>query len=451
MNKSAFFFAISLIAGNPYSESNDELKNRLEQALKTINDLQTRVNTLERKQSTIGTTVVGNSSTEVKAPVIAPNNTAPAGTANAGNARIELTGQVMFDAIYDFKRVDPDWTATLRPSKIPVYCPDNGDPRDAGCGEDGETIMSVRQSKFGLKGFFPTTLGELTTILDFDLFDSDGGSTIRVLNAWGEIGSFGAGQYYTLFMDIDTFPNTIDYWGPNGMVFVRNPQMRYTPYNNNGIKVAFSLEAPGSALDTGKVTDELELAGVSINSRNEMPDIIGNFRLDRDWGHLQAAAMYRKLSFDTPSLPGAEPSNSEDGYGVNLSGVINTFGADRITAQFAIGDGIASYMNDGGNDLAPNSDLRAEAVQSIGWFIYYDHSWNDQWTSSIGYSEHTQDTTGGQSPDAFEKGSYSSLNLLYYPVKNMTVGAELMWGRRENKDGNAGEDSRMQFSSKFVF
>jgi hypothetical protein len=26
-----------------------------------------------------------------------------------------------------------------------------------------------------------------------------------------------------------------------------------------------------------------------------------------------------------------------------------------------------------------------------------------------------------------------------------------MWGRRENKDGNAGEDSRMQFSSKFVF
>jgi len=30
-------------------------------------------------------------------------------------------------------------------------------------------------------------------------------------------------------MDIDVFPNTIDYWGPSGMVFYRNVQMRWTP------------------------------------------------------------------------------------------------------------------------------------------------------------------------------------------------------------------------------
>ena len=99
MNKSALFFAISLIAGDAYSESNDELKNRLEQALKTINDLQMRVNTLERKQTTITSATVTKTGEEIKAPVVAPNNTVASGTANAGNARIELTGQVMFDAI----------------------------------------------------------------------------------------------------------------------------------------------------------------------------------------------------------------------------------------------------------------------------------------------------------------------------------------------------------------
>ena len=37
--------------------------------------------------------------------------------------RVEISGQIMLDAIYDFKRVDPDWNATLRPSTIPVNCP----------------------------------------------------------------------------------------------------------------------------------------------------------------------------------------------------------------------------------------------------------------------------------------------------------------------------------------
>ena len=30
-------------------------------------------------------------------------------------------------------------------------------------------------------------------------------------------------------MDIDVFPNTLEYWGPNGMVFFRNVQVRYMP------------------------------------------------------------------------------------------------------------------------------------------------------------------------------------------------------------------------------
>ena len=65
------------------------------------------------------------------------------------------------------------------------------------------------------KGYIPTTLGELKTDLSFDLFGSGGGNTqIRVLNAWGELGPFGAGQYYTLFMNIDTFPEHHRLLGP---------------------------------------------------------------------------------------------------------------------------------------------------------------------------------------------------------------------------------------------
>jgi hypothetical protein len=380
------------------------------------------------------------------APVVAPGSTAEEKAPDAGKARLEIFGQVMLDAIYDFKRVDPTSNSVLRPSKIPVNC-----PTDPGCGKNGETIFSIRQSKLGFRGFIPTSMGEVKTLFTMDLYDSAGGQThARVLEAWGELGEFGAGQYPTNFMDIDTFPNTIEYWGPNGMVFVRNPQIRITPINRDGLKVAFSLEAPGTAVDTGKAS-EVDPALAGVTSRTKYPDFIGSVRLDRDWGHVQAAGILRQLAFETPANPDAEPSGSKSGYGVNLSGVFNTFGKDRVTGAIVFGNGIASYMNDGGVDLAPNASVQAEAVSTLGWFAYYDHYWNDKWSTSAGVSQHRQSNTDGQLPDAFKQGSYASVNLLHYPVKNLLVGTELIWGKRENNDGATGDDSRVQFSAKFTF
>ena len=382
-----------------------------------------------------------------EAPVVAPGSAPEKGAPDPGKARVEIFGQIMLDAIYDFKRVDPDWNATLRPSKIPVNC-----PGDAGCGKDGESIFSIRQSKIGFRGFIPTSMGELTTLFDMDLFNSGGGNTeARVLDAWAELGQFGAGQYYTLFMDVDSFPNTIDYWGPNGMVFVRNPQLRYTPFNRDGMKIAISLEAPGTAIDTGKISEVDPALGAGVSSRTRLPDFIASIRLDRDWGHAQAAGMIRQLGYDTPGNPDAEPSGSKTGYGINLSGSFNTFGKDRVTGAIVFGRGIASYMNDGGVDLAPDAGLAAEAVETIGWFAYYDHYWSEKWSSSAGISEHTQSNTDGQFPNAFKKGRYGSANLLFYPVKNVMAGAEFIWGRHEHQDGSAGEDHRIQFSAKFTF
>jgi hypothetical protein len=289
-------------------------------------------------------------------------------------------------------------------------------------------------------------------LLDFDLFDSGGGNThARVLHAWGELGWFGADQYETLFMDLDTFPNTIDYWGPSGMIFVRNPQLRFTPINRDGMKVAFSLEAPSAAIDTGKVSEVDPALGANVAAHNRYPDLVANLRLDRDWGHFQVAGLLRQLGFDTPANPGANPAGTKTGYGLNLSGQYNTIGKDRVVGQAVFGRGIASYMNDGGDDLAPDASLHAEAVKSVGWFAYYDRYWNDRWSSSIGYSEHRQTNTDGQLSSAFHKGSYASVNLLYYPIKNLTTGAELLWGRRENKDGASADDQRVQFSTKFTF
>src|SRR3954447_11929329 len=120
------------VCGSAHAQSNAELKAMLEQALKTVQDLQARVKTLEQERAPVATAASPASApTPIGAPMVAPATQAEPGTADAAKARVEVYGQAMIDAIHDFRRMDPGWSATLRPSKIPVTCP--GDP---GCGKD---------------------------------------------------------------------------------------------------------------------------------------------------------------------------------------------------------------------------------------------------------------------------------------------------------------------------
>ena len=131
--------------------------------------------------------------------------------------------------------------------------------------------------------------------------------------------------------------------------------------------------------------------------------------------------------------------------------MLKVFREDSLSWGLAGGRGIASYMNDGGTDLAPGERLRAEAVSSLGWFLYYGHTWTPGLTSAIGYSEHRQDNTAGQANNAFRTGSYASVNLLYSFTPSVMFGGEYLWGRRENRDGSAASDSRIQFSTRVSF
>jgi hypothetical protein len=448
--------------GAVHAQSSEELKGMLEQALRTIQDLQSRVQALEAQQRAqpstgpaaaaapppIPANVAQPAPTPeaAAAPVLATNVAAEAGSPGAEKAKAEIYGQVMFDAIYDAKRMHPAWQATLRPSQIPVTC-----PADPGCGKDGSFLLSVRQSSLGLRTAIPTPLGLLKTDLAFDLFGTDGGTNIHWLRAWAELGGWGVGQTDSNFMNLDAFPNVIDYWGPAGMVFLRNPQLRYTGRAGEGLAWVVSLEAPNSVIDTGKLSQVDPALGSGVTPHNRLPDLVGSLRVEREWGHVKAAAILREVGFQTSTTASGNPSNAKTGYGLNVSGTLKLFGPDTLSWGLAGGKAIASYMNDGGTDLAPDASLRAQAVSSLGWFLYYGHAWDARLTSTIGYSQHRQDNTAGQAGNALHAGSYASANLLYALTKNVLLGGEFVWGRRENKDGNSAIDSRFQFSTKVSF
>jgi hypothetical protein len=378
--------------------------------------------------------------------------------------RIELYGFTQFDAIQDFDRVDPDWEATLRPSKIPTT--------EGIFGSDGQTILSVRQSRAGIRGNGELGGRPYEFRLEADLYgtgDDAGQTTFRLRHAYASWGPILAGQTNTLFMDIDLFPNVVDYWGPTGMVFIRNPQLRFTFLNGGGWTGAVAIEQPGNDIDPGSIRlIDPELA-TNLRANEELPDLTAMFRYGGDWGHVQLSGVLRDIGFDTVGTPGNEPTGSEFGWGVMGAGVFS-LGLATFRLGAVYGEGIASYMNDGGMDLAPsaalipappifppqplpplNLILEAEAVPLLGITAYVDLQWTPTLSSAIGYSLTEVDNTNFQDPTAFHRGEYASANLLWAPVDRILTGLELLWGQRTDNDGASGSDLRLQFSFKFSF
>ncbi len=333
----------------------------------------------------------------------------PATAADAGRS-FEIYGFAQADYIQDISgRLDPSWDDAFRPSKIGI---------DDQFGSDGQSSISVKQSRFGVKGAMPTTDGgnPINFKFEFDLFGTGadaGQTTFRLRHAYGEWGSLLAGQTNSLFMDGDVFPNTIDYWGPAGMVFYRNVQIRWTPYKTENSHFAIAIERPGNDIDSGNVRLIEGFEDAQIQNDETLPDLTAQWRIGGDWGHFQAAGILRKVGFEFRQFPGDKwQSNSETGWGINLGSTINTFGDDKILLQVVYGEGIASYMNDGGMDLAPQASfsgedltgVQAQAVPLTGIVAYYDHYWSKKWSSSIGYSYTEVDNTNFQDDEQLPQG-----------------------------------------------
>ncbi len=368
--------------------------------------------------------------------------------AQEDDPKFEVYGFAQLDYIQDYRRVNPAWDDALRPSRIPT--------QPGQFGTDGQASLSVRQSRLGALGSVPVQGSPLKTKFEFDMFGvgvDEGQTTIRLRHAYGEWQSWLGGQTHSLFMDIDVFPNTVEYWGPSGMVFFRTPQIRWTPVSGD-TSFSVAIEKPTDDIDAGQIRELDPDLGASIQSDEKLPDLTAQVRNGGDWGHVQLAGILRRVGFETIGTSGNVPNGFEVGWGFDLSTNVKFGDRDRLILSGVFGQGIASYMNDGGTDLAPEGtpgNLGPKAVPLFGIVVWYDHYWTEKWSTSFGYSRTQVENTSFQAPDAFFRGEYAAANLLYAPDKKILVGAEVLWGRRTDNNDATGNDVRSQITLKYNF
>ena len=365
---------------------------------------------------------------------------------------LRIYGFAMVDMGYNFDQIDPRWFDALRLNRLPKY--------KNQFAPDGTFFFGVRQTRFGVAGYTPTKLGDLKVVYEFDMFGTgsdEGQTTMRLRYAYGELGRFLAGQATSPFMDDDAWPNTLEYWGPCGMVFYRNVQIRYAPIKTADKELFIALERPGAGADKGTISIP-ELPSLdSVKAQLSAPDVSAHFKKRGKWGSVQLAGILRPIKWKDTRVNnfGNDLSGSVTGWGANLSAVLNLGKSTVFRGSYVYGEGIENYMQDAPNDVGTvinGNSIDGKALPISGIVAWVDHNWNPKVWTSLGYSTVSIDNTEtANGTTSYKKRQYALLTIGTTPFTNTMAAIEFQYGQREGEDGFKADCTKIQVSFKYNF
>lgn len=340
----------------------------------------------------------------------------------------------------------------LNPGGIPVG-------PTAGANEKNQLTLHARQTRLGVRSSTPSTRwGPVTTVLEVDFFGPTLGGGPALANsagdelvsgrtapalrlAYGTIGKLGVGQFWTAFENQAAIPDTLDFGGPVGNIFVRQTQVRWTqPFSRGNWEI--SLESPESAIASG---------GVLLRPDDDRyPDIVGRVNLLKTpngdfWGSILA----RNIRIDQPGTV-----DNKWGAAIQLGAIIpfkTSVGTDDFKIAVNYGNVIGRYQELGffPDGVLVNNQL--ELLDVVSGFASYRHFWSPQLRSSLVLSASSADYPSGAAGTLNKAARSAHVNLIWTPFPSVDLGIEYIYGRREIQNGQDGDLNRLQFSAKYAF
>ncbi|EDY16294.1 hypothetical protein CfE428DRAFT_6197 [Chthoniobacter flavus Ellin428] len=303
----------------------------------------------------------------------------------------------------------------------------------------GQVFFNSNGSQIDFDIRAPSEPGNFRLYYQNDFFGSDTSDMkYRLREAFGDYYNLRGGFTYSLFVDRNNWPDTLDYEGTNAVEWVRRALIHYRFALNEQWKVTFGIEKPDILVD-----DNFDS---SIVTETRMPDTGMNLIWDGGGrGHVQLSSIFRSI--------GAKGESVGDqrvfGWGFDASAALNVSSQDVLRAWVVYGEGIGAFGNDSSfenTDAAYDANGRLHALRYVSGMLGYTHRWNDQWRSTLSYGYVNISNTDGQAGDAYHVTHYGSANLIYKLNKQFSIGVEGLYGRREVHDGRFGDDFRLQLS-----
>ncbi len=308
-----------------------------------------------------------------------------------------------------------------------------------GADETTFTDITAQASRFALTAQKPVGDKTLTGYLEMDFLGSAQGNELvsnsfspRLRRAYIDYGNWRVGQEWSTFQNTSAIPESASFLVlSDGMVFVRQTQVRYT--NGNW---QFAVENPNTT-------------SLNVGSRDEnvLPDVIARYNMSGDFGNVSVAGIGRQLRADFG------PTEEEVfGYGLSVAGRVKVGEKDDIRFNLTGGEGLGRYIGlaaSRATALDLNGDL--EAIPSYGGLIAWRHPFGETARFNLGYSGLFIDN-----PSYLGGGATSSVQSAYAAVlwdvaPKLTTGVEVMHGVRELESGLDGNITRVTVSTKYGF
>jgi len=315
-------------------------------------------------------------------------------------------------------------------ARIPV----DGDPSKGG---GARFNINAKGSQFRIDVRAPEVAGNPRFYFQNDFFGSGGGDlNLRIQHIYGQIYNIIVGKTYSVFEDPDVWPDTVDYEGPNSMIFARRELVRYQLPVSKEWHLNFGVEKP-----TPQIDDTIDTNPETVK---RWPEVGINARWDKaDVGHVQLSSIVRDIR-EKGNITGKQ---SVTGWGLNASAGLDITKDDSLQALLVYGKGIGSLGNDSGfdnTDAAYDNNGDLEALGYFSGMLGVTHRWSDIFRSTVSYGYVQVENESAQSDKAYHKTNYASANLIWQLRKRLSVGLEGLYGTRETKDGRDGDVFRVQ-------
>jgi hypothetical protein len=394
-----------------------------------------RLERLEQQQTVTAEKVEQTRSEPVRTKPTTPGAFIIPGT----DTELSIGGFIQADLIYDLDESTGD---LFLPASLSVSDSD-----------DEERFRAhARTSRLSVKTKTPSEYGDVKTLLEGDFFGGGGNevssnsSSFRLRHAYAEVGNFGAGQTWSNFMHLEAYPSTLDFQGPSGLQFVRQVQARYTHPVDDTISVIGSLEnselfarVEGEAAPISESTNFGIRAGL-----DKAPDAVLAVKYKDDNTSVKAAGIVRYLS-------APNGGDSTLGWGASVTAAADVWEGGKVMAGVNYGEGIGRYLlnSGGGPDAFIDASGDIEAVEQYGAYAGISQAVTPSVTASLLYGRY-------QALDTFQPTDLETTQTVHATVSwaatdRVSVGGEVIYGTRENANGDEDDALRLQSAVKVNF
>jgi hypothetical protein len=367
---------------------------------------------------------------------------------------LKIYGNVRVDATYDFNTRNNDirnndWATVIFAQPL--------DTNSANLQRKNQFYATARASRLGFMTSTPSKLGELEVKVEGDFNAPNdymgelgsNGTQFRLRHAYGRLGNFLVGQTWSNFIDLRSYPETVDFNPTGDVTLIRQTQLRYTlPLGSSSL--AFSVENPESL---SSVPPLQTLSNAGRNDFDRTPDVVAHWSMHGEKAHVAARAVTMEYRNDL---------HSKRGYALGLSGS-SSVGPGTLVAGIQGGSGIGRYMFNAILQGATETGADLRLWNAVGWHAGYTLPWSARLRSNLIASQtyfSADDSANAYArfwlgkADEFvpnKRIDQAAVNLFWGITKNVEAGIEYSWGRRMTFGDEEGIQHRINTMIQYNF